>query len=72
MVHGWPISSHFLLPDRFFVFSVARSLYPSLGLWMSIEAPLAPVDGTWTGRFQKKPKKRPPANAPRGNAIRGG
>ncbi len=27
------------------------------------------VDGTWTGRFQKKPKKRPPANGPRGKAI---
>ena len=39
-------------------------LDPSLGLGMSIEAPLAPVDGTCTGRFQKKPKKRPPANGP--------
>ena len=41
----------------------------SLGL---VEAPFAPIDGTWTGRFQKKPKKRLPANAPRGKAIRGG
>ena len=86
MVHDRSISSHSLLPDRFFVFCVARLLdpalalgalfdpcaCPSLALGVSIEAPLAPVDRTWTARFQKKAKKRLPANGPRGKTIRGG
>ena len=68
-----------VLPDRLFLRSqlpgrltprwrlglcLTLALDRSLALGVSIEAPLAPVDGTWTGRFQKKPKKQPPANVP--------